>query len=106
MKPKPTEEAKQRAENYMSLKGALEPKQESLEEFIKVELEGYDEIDFSTYEGFIKLGAKWQAERMYSEADKIMKFLDTEVELKLSDIKTIERIKWYFQTYFEQFKKK
>jgi hypothetical protein len=27
MKPKPTEEAKQRAENYMSLKGALEPKQ-------------------------------------------------------------------------------
>ena len=25
MKPKPTEEAKQRAENYMSLKGALEP---------------------------------------------------------------------------------
>jgi hypothetical protein len=27
MKPKPTEEAKQRAENYMSLKGALGPKQ-------------------------------------------------------------------------------
>jgi len=43
----------------------LEPKQETLEEFIKVELEGYDEIDFSTYERFIKLGAKWQAERMY-----------------------------------------
>ena len=51
-------------------------------------------------------GANWQVERMYSEADKIMKFLDTEVELKLSDIKTIERIKWYFETYFEQFKKK
>lgn len=27
MKPKPTEEAKQRAKNYMSLKGTLEPKQ-------------------------------------------------------------------------------
>ena len=51
-------------------------------------------------------GAKWQAKRMYSEADNIMKFLDTEVELKLSDKKTIERIKWYFETYFEQFKKK
>jgi hypothetical protein len=51
-------------------------------------------------------GAKWQQERMYIEADKIMKFLDTEVELKLSDAKTIERIKWYFETYFEQFKKK
>jgi hypothetical protein len=54
---------------------------------------------------FIK-GAKWQAERMYSEANKIMKFLNTEKELKLSDAKTIERIKWYFETYFEQFKKK
>ena len=53
-----------------------------------------------------KAGAKWQAERMYSEGDKIMKFLDTEKELKLSDVKTIERIKWYFETYFEQFKKK
>ena len=51
-------------------------------------------------------GAKWQAERMYSESDKIMKFLNTEKELKLSDAKTIERIKWYFETYFEQFKKK
>ena len=55
---------------------------------------------------YIISGANWQVERMYSEADKIMKFLDTEVELKLSDIKTIERIKWYFETYFEQFKKK
>jgi hypothetical protein len=51
-------------------------------------------------------GAKFQAERMYAEADNIMRFLDTEVELKLSDTKTIERIKWYFETYFEQFKKK
>jgi hypothetical protein len=51
-------------------------------------------------------GAKEMAERMYSESDKIMKFLNTEKELKLSDAKTIERIKWYFETYFEQFKKK
>lgn len=56
-------------------------------------------------EDFIE-GAKWQAERIYNEADRIMKFLDTEKELKLSDAKTIERIKWYFETYFEQFKKK
>jgi hypothetical protein len=31
-KEEPTEEDKQRAKNYMSLKGALEPKQETLEE--------------------------------------------------------------------------
>ena len=53
-----------------------------------------------------KNGAKWLQEKMYAEADNIMRFLDTEVELKLSDTKTIERIKWYFETYFEQFKKK
>jgi hypothetical protein len=46
------------------------------------------------------------AKRMYSEGNKIMKFLDTEYELGISDKKTIERIKWYFKTYFEQFKKK
>ena len=63
------------------------------------------ESNVAEYVGFIE-GAKWQAERMYSEANKIMKFLDTEKELKLSDAKTIERIKWYFETYFEEFKKK
>lgn len=35
-----------------------------------------------------------------------MEFLDNETKLGLSDGKTIERIKWYFETYFEQFKKK
>jgi hypothetical protein len=47
-------------------------KQETLEEFINKELEGYDEIDFSTYERFIELGAKWQQEQdknKYSEED-------------------------------------
>jgi len=64
-----------------------------------------NELAESAKQDFIA-GAKWQAERMYSESDRIMKFLDTEKELKLSDAKTIERIKWYFETYFEQFKKK
>jgi len=88
-----------------------EPKQETLEEAAEREYaaEGEDSIycdlGLIQQDAFI-VGAKWQAERMYSEADKIMKFLDTEVELKLSDKKTIERIKWYFETYFEQFKKK
>lgn len=84
-----------------------EPKQETLEEAAENTTKKYiNEREKQTaYLEFIE-GAKWQAERMYNEADKIMKFLDTEVELKLSDKKTIERIKWYFETYFEQFKKK
>ena len=51
-------------------------------------------------------GAKWQQEISYIEANKIIEFLDNEAKLKISDTKTIERIKWYFETYFEQFKKK
>ena len=82
-------------------------KQETLEEaaekynsqFINKEENKFAKEDFIN-------GAKWQQERSYSEADKIMKFLDTEIKLGLSNIKTIERVKWYFETYFEQFKKK
>jgi hypothetical protein len=52
----------------------MEENKETLEEFIKEQLEGYDEIDFSTYEKYIKLGANWQQEqdkKMYSEQDLI-----------------------------------
>jgi hypothetical protein len=83
-----------------------EPKQETLEEFIEEELEGYDEIDFSTYERFIKLGAKWQAERMYSEEEVIelltqrSKHFGTNVE-PFQELLLKQDLKW-----FEQFKKK
>ena len=81
-------------------------KQETLEEVAKQYAKQYAlSTRHISHIGF-EDGAKWQAERMYSEADNIMKFLDAEVELKLSYKKTIERIKWYFKTYFEQFKKK
>jgi hypothetical protein len=82
-----------------------EPKQETLEEAAEKYTIDSPQMSEIRKIAFIK-GAKWQGERMYAEADNIMRFLDTEVELKLSDTKTIERIKWYFETYFEQFKKK
>jgi hypothetical protein len=89
------------------LKTIEEPKQETLEDYIERETESIIEPEIrTTAQIFLRYGANWQAERMYAEADNIMRFLDTEVELKLSDTKTIERIKWYFETYFEQFKKK
>ena len=82
-------------------------KQETLEE--AAERIAYDSTEenkgFPSIKMFIK-GGNWQAERMYSEGDKIMKFLDDEKNLGISDKKTIERIKWYFETYFEQFKNK
>jgi hypothetical protein len=94
---------------YKSISDKIEePKKEILEEAAENHINKF----YTTYafkkvlESLFIDGAKWQAERMYSESDKIMKFLNTEKELKLSDAKTIERIKWYFETYFEQFKKK
>jgi hypothetical protein len=85
------EEAKQRAKNYMSLKGALEPnqikcycghtsycdcspldeaKQETLEEFAlkNSKYTNHSNINHSKEEAII-LGAKWQQERMYSEEE-------------------------------------
>lgn len=67
---------------------------ETLTDFVNMKREAFKE------------GAKWQQERSYIEANKIIEFLDNEAKLKISDTKTIERIKWYFETYFEQFKKK
>jgi hypothetical protein len=39
------------------------------------------------------------------DVDKFEKFLDNEIELGLSPKDTIERIKWYYITYFKQPKK-
>jgi hypothetical protein len=83
-------------------------KKETLEDFIKVELEDYDERDFSTYERFITLGAKWQAERSYSEAIEFAEWI------RIKDFQTTSKNNWigldmkYYTTQelFEEFKKK
>ena len=61
-------------------------KQETLEEFIKIELDGYDEIDFSTYERFIELGAKWQQEQDAKEIKLLRKELAYEKRNKTSKL--------------------
>jgi hypothetical protein len=44
-----------------------------------------------------------QAKAMERERhDKFNDFLETEKQLKISDMKTIERIQWYYNTYFNQ----
>ena len=93
-------EAKQRAANYMSLKGALEPKQEILEETAK-RIYGSDASKDVEYYAFIN-GAKWQQERSYSEEDMAEAFIacwkanvPDGIECKVS-----------FNEWFEQFKKK
>jgi len=58
------EEAKLRAANYMSLKGALEPKQETLEEAAA----NLADPNLCKTDNWIA-GAKWQQERMYEIMD-------------------------------------
>ena len=99
MKPKPTEEAKQRAKNYMSLKGALEPKQESLEEATEKYIETSHYMNNDRKDDII-FGAKWQAERMYSE-EEVLVILDKFLTAMIKGEKTGLLEKW-----FEQFKKK
>jgi hypothetical protein len=49
----------------------------------------------------IELGE--QAKEMEKEKhEKFNKFLKDEKQLKISDLKTIERIQWYYNTYFNE----
>jgi hypothetical protein len=77
-----------------------EPKQETLEEFINHSdtPDGYDQY---TYDEGIRVGAKWQAERMYSEEeviDSIKYTIDNFFNGKIAGLNSKE--------IFEQFKKK
>lgn len=113
-------EAKQRAKNYMSLKGALEPKQETFEKVAeKWSLQKAQEFALdkfkkdTTKKGIVnrelilevlkvgvltghKFGANWQAERMYSEEDMEKAFTNGLNRSFDSD----------FDRWFENFKKK
>jgi len=66
---------------YWENKLKEEPKQETLEEFIKDVLGGYDEIDFSTYESFIIAGAKWQSKQLFE--NETIQTLEKCIELLL-----------------------
>jgi hypothetical protein len=128
-KEEPTilEEAKQRAANYMSLKGALEPKdvvlgyktsldaqmldkiepkQETLEEAAKEFVLSHDFSKLTNPNHLanrcFQFGAKFMQERMYSEQD-IINALHS-VELK--DNKDYSKIYNGIKEWFEQFKKK
>jgi hypothetical protein len=105
-KEETTEEAIQRAKNYMRLKGALEPKQETLEEASHTAWLNYEYVEGNLYStsfknGF-KFGAKWQQERMYSEEDMAESFMAC---WKANVFDGIE-CKLSFIEWFEQFKKK
>jgi hypothetical protein len=99
--PEISDEAKERAKNYMALKGALEVKEETLEEYIKEVTKNFgNEMSIKFTSGGMKLGAKWQAERMYSEED-MQEYAEFCIRCDREGLPCIVVKDW-----FEQFKKK
>jgi hypothetical protein len=98
-------EAKLRAANYMSLKGALEHKQETIEEAGVAYAKTVNENHTSHMLGFYN-GAKWQQERMYSEEDIKSAF---KVGFSIgygSDVHAIDEKNRTCEEWFEQYKTK
>ena len=59
--------------------------------------------DISVLQAFEITDKRNQAKQMEKEKhEKFNKFLNDEKELKISDLKTIERIQWYYNTYFNE----
>ena len=83
-----------------------EPKQETLEDAAERTYQKglQDDIDLSFYDG-VRLGAKWQAERMYSEEDLREAFRQGQDNMDYSDIYGLDS-KLTEQEWFEQFKTK
>ena len=104
-KEEPTEEAKQRAKNYMSLKGALEPKQETLEEASWI-FNPLKKLDGEFLRDAFVKGAKWQAERMYSK-EHLKEAFEAGHKKGFSGYPNKENWKELpFEKWFEQFKNK
>jgi hypothetical protein len=81
----------------------IKPKKETLEEFISLSVtpEGLDQF---SYDKGLEDGAKWQAERMYSEEEVLKLFSDYRIYFDL--YRNIQVLPTMFSEWFEQFKKK
>lgn len=75
------------------------PKQQTAVEWLLNAIETKNGEEFSSYyTEFIE-----QAKEMDKEKhEKFNKFLNDEKQLGISDLKTIERIQWYYNTYFNE----
>jgi len=77
-------------------------KQSSVD-WLKKELEDYGSnshlsLDWNTFDELCE-----QAKAMHKEEiERFNKFLNDEKKLGIADLKTIERIQWYYNTYFNE----
>jgi hypothetical protein len=81
---------------------------ETLEEYIKEVTKNFgDEMSIKFTSGGIKLGAKWQAKRMYSE-EEVYELLLKHQSAYRSAVRNTSPLDWSFdiKQWFENFKKK
>ena len=77
-------------------------KQETLEEFIKSQ--PYYGYCTTEYKEGIEVGAKWQAQRMYSEEE--VRELFNQYKQEFSIYRNLQILNVRFEEWFEKFKKK
>jgi hypothetical protein len=82
-----------------------EPKQETLEEFIESYVNRIDRSEDGLVEKCLEDGAKWQAERMYSE-DKVIILLNKFGGKVYGDYTRNQTMEDFTEEWFEQYKKK
>ena len=64
-------------------------------------------LDWKNLTGDEKLQLFEQAKQMEKEHhSKFNKFLENEMDLEISDVNTIKRVQWYYNTYFNETYKK
>ncbi len=81
-------------------------KKETLEEAAKRTYQKglQDDIDLSFYDG-VRLGAKWQAERMYSK-EEVNNMFNILKNNSINNVATISNVDLFIDSWKKQFKKK
>jgi hypothetical protein len=79
-------------------------RQETLEEFID-KVDTPSDFDQFTFDQGIRVGAKWQAERMYSE-EEVNEMFDILKRNSIDNIATITNVDLFIDSWKKQFKKK
>jgi len=90
------------AEDYLIIIPKEEPKQETLEEAAE---RFYPETEQWTDRHIFNLGAKWQAERMYSDIELFTEELKDKIDSFEHSVNQNSYISDYIKEWFEQFKK-
>ena len=75
---------------------------DSIIEFCQKQMDNDSSIHKGVYLSIIEFCEEQAKEMEKEKHEKFNKFLNDEKQLGISDLKTIERIQWYYNTYFNE----